>query len=236
MAPADPLPQNRLAAGSARAIAPTGGRDRQLRRRPPGASCDEPRRDRDRYSQPARSCSTAAMGPRPHDVRRAEKLRRGRRAGGRAGLLTAKDGDGAARRRRCGCGTSTAEGGAPALLLGPLAVDAGRCKSAGHRLRADAARRSARRLPLGHGAILLVGDAPYYARFGFTAEPMPTLPCPALSSASASSASSCAMVRSRARAACSRPRGRSCRPPERTGSDVAQPERPDTAPSLTGRP
>jgi predicted N-acetyltransferase YhbS len=30
----------------------------------------------------------------------------------------------------------------------------------------------------GHGAILLVGDAPYYARFGFTAGPMADLAMP----------------------------------------------------------
>ena len=55
-----------------------------------------------------------------------------------------------------------------ALLLGPLAVDPA-VKSAGigsalmRRAIAEAAR-------LGHGAILLVGDAAYYARFGFSAE------------------------------------------------------------------
>lgn len=60
------------------------------------------------------------------------------------------------------------EGGAPCLLLGPLAVDPG-SKSAGigsalMRHAVDEARR------MGHPAILLVGDAPYYGRFGFSAE------------------------------------------------------------------
>ena len=56
----------------------------------------------------------------------------------------------------------------PALLLGPLAVHPdfrGRGIGAAlmRRALADAAR-------LGHRAVLLVGDAPYYGRFGFSAE------------------------------------------------------------------
>jgi predicted N-acetyltransferase YhbS len=55
-----------------------------------------------------------------------------------------------------------------ALLLGPLAV----CPSQkGAGIGSALMRRAieeARRL--GHGAILLVGDAPYYGRFGFSAE------------------------------------------------------------------
>jgi predicted N-acetyltransferase YhbS len=56
----------------------------------------------------------------------------------------------------------------PALLLGPLAVDnAYRGKGLGRELihKAVAAAFAA-----GHDAILLVGDAPYYARFGFKPE------------------------------------------------------------------
>ena len=57
-------------------------------------------------------------------------------------------------------------GGAPALLLGPLAVAADRrCDGIGGALmRAAIAQAKAN----GHGLILLVGDAPYYARFGFS--------------------------------------------------------------------
>ena len=58
--------------------------------------------------------------------------------------------------------------GQPALLLGPVAVDAD-CRSRG--IGAALVRRAlrdARRL--GHGAVILVGDAPYYSRFGFAAE------------------------------------------------------------------
>ena len=54
----------------------------------------------------------------------------------------------------------------PALLLGPLAVD--RCHEGagiGSRLMRHAIGRARQR---GHGAILLVGDAPYYRRFGFS--------------------------------------------------------------------
>ncbi len=56
----------------------------------------------------------------------------------------------------------------PALLLGPLAVDEtrrGRGIGTALTLRATAAARR-----LGHRAVLLVGDAPYYGRFGFSAE------------------------------------------------------------------
>ena len=61
----------------------------------------------------------------------------------------------------------SAGSGWPALLLGPLAVDPG-CRNRGvgaalmERAIAEARRR-------GHREIFLVGDAPYYARFGFSA-------------------------------------------------------------------
>ena len=55
-----------------------------------------------------------------------------------------------------------------ALLLGPLAVDpAHEGKGIGGALMRAAIARAHDR---GHGAILLVGDAPYYERFGFFAE------------------------------------------------------------------
>ena len=57
-------------------------------------------------------------------------------------------------------------GGVAALMLGPLAVDPS-CRKLGigaalmnHALAAAKAR--------GHGAVVLLGDAPYYARFGFS--------------------------------------------------------------------
>ena len=56
-------------------------------------------------------------------------------------------------------------GGVPALMLGPLAVDARyREHGIGTRLMDEAISRAK---AFGHEAILLVGDAPYYARFGF---------------------------------------------------------------------
>ena len=56
----------------------------------------------------------------------------------------------------------------PALLLGPLAVDdAWRGLGIGAALMRRATEAAQE---LGHSAILLVGDAPYYARFGYSAE------------------------------------------------------------------
>lgn len=53
----------------------------------------------------------------------------------------------------------------PALLLGPLAVDpAIQGQGLGSVMMQAALGRAE---SLGHGAVLLVGDAPYYARFGF---------------------------------------------------------------------
>ncbi len=58
-------------------------------------------------------------------------------------------------------------GGVRALLLGPLAVDPSvKSGGIGSALMRRAIEEAGR---LGHAAILLVGDAPYYARFGFSA-------------------------------------------------------------------
>ena len=66
--------------------------------------------------------------------------------------------------------------GAPALLLGPLAVEPSlKGTGIGAALMRHAIAEAARR---GHGAILLVGDAPYYARFGFSAEKTDRLAMP----------------------------------------------------------
>ena len=57
-------------------------------------------------------------------------------------------------------------GGSPALVLGPLAVDpACRDLGIGGALVARALTLAKAR---GHGAVILLGDAPYYARFGFS--------------------------------------------------------------------
>jgi len=58
-------------------------------------------------------------------------------------------------------------GGVPALTLGPLAVDPS-CRKLGIG-RALVQRALAAAKARGHGAVLLLGDAPYYSRFGFSA-------------------------------------------------------------------
>lgn len=59
-------------------------------------------------------------------------------------------------------------GGIPALVLGPLAVDAScRKLGVGAALMEHALAVAKER---GHGAVILRGDAAYYARFGFSAE------------------------------------------------------------------
>jgi predicted N-acetyltransferase YhbS len=67
-------------------------------------------------------------------------------------------------------------GGIAALMLGPLAVeDRYRCYGVGARLMVEAIARAK---ALGHEAILLVGDAPYYERFGFARRHTLTLRMP----------------------------------------------------------
>ncbi len=58
--------------------------------------------------------------------------------------------------------------GRPALLLGPLAVSPElQGEGLGKAMMREALWRAACR---GHGAVILVGDAPYYSRFGFSGE------------------------------------------------------------------
>jgi predicted N-acetyltransferase YhbS len=57
-------------------------------------------------------------------------------------------------------------GGVPALILGPLAVDPS-CRELGVGA-ALMARALAAAIERGHRAVILLGDAPYYARFGFS--------------------------------------------------------------------
>jgi predicted N-acetyltransferase YhbS len=59
-------------------------------------------------------------------------------------------------------------GGIPALVLGPLAVDnLYRSQGVGAALMVHALAAARAR---GHRAVLLLGDAPYYARFGFSTD------------------------------------------------------------------
>jgi predicted N-acetyltransferase YhbS len=67
-------------------------------------------------------------------------------------------------------------GGQKALLLGPMAV-AANCRNRG--IGAALVRRALREARrLGHGAVILVGDAPYYSRFGFSADKAADLKLP----------------------------------------------------------
>jgi len=103
-----------------------------------------------------------------------QKLRRGRRPSeGLAFLARNADGVLAGTVRLWDVATGD---GRPALLLGPLAVDAS-MKNAGigKALMAHAISEARR---LGHQAILLVGDAEYYGRFGFSAEKTGALAMP----------------------------------------------------------
>ena len=104
-----------------------------------------------------------------------EKLRRGRRPSeGLAFVARAADG------RLVGTvrlwGVTLGEHGPAALLLGPLAVEPSlKGAGIGQALTRHAIAEAAR---LGHRAILLVGDAPYYERFGFSAAKTGSLAMP----------------------------------------------------------
>ncbi|TGR30434.1 MULTISPECIES: N-acetyltransferase [unclassified Mesorhizobium] len=106
-----------------------------------------------------------AMGPK-RKTKSSEKLRRGRRPS--EGLaFVARDASGGVAGTVRLWDVTLGDGGSSALLLGPLAVDPS-LKSAGigSALMRHAIAEAAR---LGHAAILLVGDEPYYGRFGFSA-------------------------------------------------------------------
>jgi len=107
-----------------------------------------------------------AMGP-GRKRKSSEALRRGRLpAEGLA--LVARSADGAVLGTVRLWNVTLGAGGRPALLLGPLAVEPS-VKSAG--IGSALMRQAiAEARDLGHGAILLVGDEPYYGRFGFSAE------------------------------------------------------------------
>ncbi|MDX8528755.1 N-acetyltransferase [Mesorhizobium sp. MSK_1335] len=114
-----------------------------------------------------------AMGPK-RKTKSSEKLRRGRRPS--EGLaFVARDASGVVVGTVRLWDVRLGEGG-PALLLGPLAVEPGlKSGGIGSALMRHALAEAAR---LGHGAILLVGDVPYYGRFGFSADRTGTLAMP----------------------------------------------------------
>lgn len=115
------------------------------------------------HDVPARERLLDACFPGNRLAKTSERLREGR--------LPARGLSFSAVRGACLVGTLRlwhveADEGRPALLLGPLAVDpAVQGRGLGSVMMHAALGRAE---ALGHGAVLLVGDAPYYARFGFT--------------------------------------------------------------------
>ncbi|MCX8996869.1 N-acetyltransferase [Rhizobiaceae bacterium BDR2-2] len=111
-----------------------------------------------------------AMGP-DRRAKSSEKLRRSRLPADGLALVARDSGGhviGTVRLWNVEAGVTPAGTPVDALLLGPLAVDpAHEGKGIGGALMRAAIARAHDR---GHGAILLVGDAPYYERFGFFAE------------------------------------------------------------------
>jgi predicted N-acetyltransferase YhbS len=95
-----------------------------------------------------------------------ERLREGRKAANGLSLTLAKADGGLIGTVRLW--HVTAGPNRPALLLGPIAIDPSlQGLGLGSKLMRVALERAAARR---HGAVLLVGDAPYYERFGFSAE------------------------------------------------------------------
>jgi predicted N-acetyltransferase YhbS len=125
-----------------------------------------------------------AMGP-GRRRKSSEKLRRGRRpSDGLAFVARGADGRvvGTVRLWDVALGISPLEGEMAAkrpegvLLLGPLAVDPSmKAAGIGSALMRHAIAEAKR---LGHKAVLLVGDALYYGRFGFSAEKTGSLAMP----------------------------------------------------------
>lgn len=73
---------------------------------------------------------------------------------------------------------SVAVGGVPALFLGPIAVEASSRRAGTGAALVQACIDHARTVP-GLGGVLLIGDPPYFARFGFKPAPNVRLPGPA---------------------------------------------------------
>lgn len=120
----------------------------------------------------------AAMGPN-RQRKSSESIRRGRIPAEGLALVARDEAGhviGTVRLWDIQAGISPEGRAVPALLLGPLAVDsAHEGKGIGGALMRAAILEAKKR---GHGAILLVGDAPYYERFGFSAEKAATLVMP----------------------------------------------------------
>ena len=123
---------------------------------------------------PAREALLDRAFGRSRRRKTSERLRRGRLpAEGLAFAARGADGGviGTVRLWEITAGTA-----GPALLLGPLAVDqAHRKRGIGAKLMQHALDEAKLR---GHRAVLLVGDEPYYSRFGFSRDGMDGLMLP----------------------------------------------------------
>jgi predicted N-acetyltransferase YhbS len=117
-----------------------------------------------------------AMGP-GRKRKSSEKLRRGRKPSeGLAFIARNASGAVIGTVRLWDVSFAQGEKEGSGLLLGPLAVDPAYAGGGiGAALMHHAIEEAAR---LGHRAILLVGDAPYYARFGFSADKTTDLAMP----------------------------------------------------------
>lgn len=113
----------------------------------------------------------AAFGP-GRFAKTAERLRE--RAPRAAGFVAREDGRVVGSVRLW----SITVGGVPALFLGPIAVEASRRSSGLGAALVRACVDHARAAP-GLGGVLLVGDPPYFSRFGFEPAPDVVLPGPA---------------------------------------------------------
>ncbi|MBB3021483.1 putative N-acetyltransferase YhbS [Microvirga lupini] len=94
-----------------------------------------------------------------------ERLREGRLPADGLSLVIDRDGEiiGTVRLWHISAGPNRA-----ALMLGPIAIDPSvQSLGLGGKLMRDALKRAGQ---LGHKAVLLVGDAPYYERFGFSTD------------------------------------------------------------------
>jgi predicted N-acetyltransferase YhbS len=106
----------------------------------------------------------ACFGP-TRFAKTCERLRAGRRPAEGLALVVERAGQLVATIRLWHVATGD---GRPALLLGPIAVaPALQGLGIGADLMRDSLERAAEN---GHGAVILVGDAPYYGRFGFSAD------------------------------------------------------------------
>jgi predicted N-acetyltransferase YhbS len=104
----------------------------------------------------------AAFGRKERFAKTCQRLREGRLPAHGLSLAARKNGEYIGTLRMW----HVDAGGVPALLLGPLAVSrAQRSQGIGGLLMNEALARAA---DLGHRAVILVGDAPFYAPFGFT--------------------------------------------------------------------